>query len=53
MDSKDKITEIQEKNLPKFAIPIIDIDVIRENASVINDYIDRVAEKKRVIERYT
>lgn len=46
MDSKDKITEIQEKNLPKFAIPIIDIDVIRENASIINDYIDRVAEKE-------
>lgn len=48
--SRDKITEIQKINMPRLGTPIIDIDIdidfMRKNASLINDRIDKIAEKE-------
>ena len=44
--SKDKITEIQKINMPRFEIPIIDIDIMRENDFIINNYVDEIAKRE-------
>lgn len=45
--SKDKIIEIQKLNMPRFGVPVIDdIDIMRENAYLINDCIDKIAKRE-------
>lgn len=44
--SKEDIEKIQKINMPRFSEPVIDYNVMRENYSIINNCIDKIAERE-------
>ena len=44
--SKEDIEKIQKINMPRFSEPVINYNVMRENYSIINNCIDKIAERE-------